>query len=124
MECPLQELTKKVPREFELVSQKKGFKRFMSAELRELLKQRAEILEARETAMANILQVWQPDFHCHLTAKTADNLLGISHIPGSWHELHSDSLWTEPHLKPNKHCRPGIPTVLLLSFLLLRGGFD
>ena len=56
MTC-LQELAKKVPRDFELVSQKKGFKRFMSPQLRGLLKQRADALEAKEAAMANILQV-------------------------------------------------------------------
>lgn len=53
----MQEAVKKVPREFELVSQKKGFKRYMSPQLRELLKERAEALEAKEAAMANILQV-------------------------------------------------------------------
>ena len=52
-----QEMAKKVPREFELVSQKKGFKRFMSPQLRSLLRQRADALEAKEVAMANILQV-------------------------------------------------------------------
>ena len=53
----LQEIAKKVPHDFELVSQKKGFKRFMSPPLRSLLKQRGDALEAKETAMANILQV-------------------------------------------------------------------
>ena len=55
----VQELAKKVPRDFELVSQKKGFKRFMSPQLRSLLRQRADALEAKEVAMANILKVNQ-----------------------------------------------------------------
>ena len=55
--CDVQEVAKKVPHHFELVSQKKGVKRFMSPQLRRLLVKRAEVLEEREAAMAHILQV-------------------------------------------------------------------
>ena len=53
----MQSLQKKVPHSFELMGQRKGFVRYMSPDLRVLVKQHAEALEDRETALAGILQV-------------------------------------------------------------------
>ena len=53
----LQALQKAVPEEFELMGQRKGFVRYYSPELRDLVKQHAEALEMRELALSGILQV-------------------------------------------------------------------
>ena len=55
-----QALQKAVPEEFELMGQRKGFVRYYSPELRGLVKQHAEALEAREQALSGILQVDSP----------------------------------------------------------------
>ena len=53
----LQALQKAVPHDFELMGQRKGFVRYTSAPLQELVKQHAEALQDKETALAGILQV-------------------------------------------------------------------
>ena len=53
----MQSLQKKVPQSFELMGQRKGFVRYMTPDLRALVKQHAEALEDRETALTGILQV-------------------------------------------------------------------
>ena len=53
----LQELTKKVPSSYELVAQRKGFNRYMTPRLRELVSEHKAALEAREKASGCILQV-------------------------------------------------------------------
>jgi len=73
----VQEIAKGVPSDFELVSQRKGFKRFMTAELRDFVKQRAEALEKKEMAMAGILQAC---LFCHIPTSLLDaTMLSISH---------------------------------------------
>ena len=52
----MQALQKAVPQEFELMGQRKGFVRYMSPALRALVKQHADALEMRETALSGILQ--------------------------------------------------------------------
>lgn len=56
MDC-MQSLQKKVPHHFEVMNQRKGFVRYMSPDLRTLVKQHADALEDRETALTSILQV-------------------------------------------------------------------
>ena len=53
----LQSLLKKVPSSFELASQKKGYRRYMSPPLRELVAAHAAAQEVREAALSGILQV-------------------------------------------------------------------
>ena len=53
----MQELSKQVPSDFELLSQKKGVKRFMTPRLRGLLQERATALQTIEEALSGILQV-------------------------------------------------------------------
>lgn len=53
----LQALQKSIPHDFELMGQRKGFVRYRSAPLQQLVKQHAEALQSRETALAGILQV-------------------------------------------------------------------
>ena len=53
----LQALQKCVPHDFELMGQRKGFVRYTSAPLQELVKQHAEALQDKETALTGILQV-------------------------------------------------------------------
>lgn len=53
------------------MGQRKGFVRYTSAPLQALVKQHAEALQARETALAGILQVL-----CSLSASTLFSLLG------------------------------------------------
>ena len=50
-------LVSKVPREWELVGQRKGFSRYNSPQLVKLVAARQLALESRETALANSLQV-------------------------------------------------------------------
>ncbi len=47
----------KVPSSFDFVAQRKGFKRYSSEELKELVRDLDAAKEAREAAMAGILQV-------------------------------------------------------------------
>lgn len=47
---------KAVPSSYEMVSQRKGFKRYFSPQLRELVERRAEAIEAKEAALAGIYQ--------------------------------------------------------------------
>ena len=65
--------SKAVPGKYELVSQRKGFKRYMTHALRELLRKRADVLQDREDAMAGILQVCLPiqRFHVHFSSNMA-----------------------------------------------------
>ena len=56
----LQSLLKKVPSSFELASQKKGYRRYMSPPLRELVAAHAAAQEVREAALSGILQVSVP----------------------------------------------------------------
>ena len=56
----LQSLLKKVPSSFELASQKKGYRRYMSPPLRELVAAHAAAQEIREAALSGILQVSVP----------------------------------------------------------------
>lgn len=53
----LQAFEERVPPSFELLTQRKGFKRYMTPELQELVKQHAQALDAKEVAMSGILQV-------------------------------------------------------------------
>lgn len=53
----LQALQQSVPQDFELMGQRKGFVRYTSAPLQQLVKQHAEALQDKETALAGILQV-------------------------------------------------------------------
>lgn len=53
----MQSLQNKVPHHFEVMNQRKGFVRYMSPDLRDLVKQHADALENRETALTAILQV-------------------------------------------------------------------
>ena len=53
----LQELTKSVPSSYELVAQRKGFNRYMTPRLRELVSEHKAALEDREKAAGCILQV-------------------------------------------------------------------
>ena len=53
----LQELTKSVPSSYELVAQRKGFNRYMTQRLRELVSEHKAALEEREKAAGCILQV-------------------------------------------------------------------
>ena len=50
-------LVSKVPRDWELVGQRKGFSRYNSPQLVKLVATRQLALEGRETALANSLQV-------------------------------------------------------------------
>ena len=52
-----QELATRVPRDFELLGQRKGFKRFMSPALRRGVVSRQAALDAREAALSGSLQV-------------------------------------------------------------------
>ena len=56
----LQSLLKKVPSSFELASQKKGYRRYMSPPLRELVAAHTAAQEVREAALSGILQVSVP----------------------------------------------------------------
>ena len=53
----MQTLQKFVPQDFELMGQRKGFVRYTSAPLQELVKAHADALQNREAALAGILQV-------------------------------------------------------------------
>lgn len=53
----MQSLQKKVPHHFEVMNQRKGFVRYMSPDLRTLVKQHADALENKESALTAILQV-------------------------------------------------------------------
>lgn len=55
--CVMQTLQKSVPQDFELMGQRKGFVRYTSAPLQELVKAHAEALQNKEAALAGILQV-------------------------------------------------------------------
>ena len=57
MPSVFQEKTKKLPSPYQLMAQRKGFRRYMTEELRDLLRQRAKCLEEKEAALAGILQV-------------------------------------------------------------------
>ncbi len=46
-----------VPASYELVSQKKGFRRYRSPRLAELLREHAAAQEEREAALSSVLQV-------------------------------------------------------------------
>lgn len=73
----LQALQKSVPQEFELMGQRKGFVRYTSAPLQQLVKQHAEALQNKEAALAGILQV-----PCCLSFKYTLSLLSSSLLPG------------------------------------------
>lgn len=53
----MQSLQKKVPQHFELMNQRKGFVRYMSPDLRAVVKQHADAVENKEAALTAILQV-------------------------------------------------------------------
>lgn len=53
----MQEAWRDVPAEYELVSQRKGFKRYKSPQLVELLREHAAAQEQREFALSSVLQV-------------------------------------------------------------------
>ncbi len=53
----MQAVARDVPSSYELVGQRKGFKRYKSPRLAELLQEHAAALEERETALSGILQV-------------------------------------------------------------------
>lgn len=53
----VQDAKSKVPSSFEVLGQRKGFLRFMSPELRELVETREEAVLQRETALQGILKV-------------------------------------------------------------------
>ena len=53
----MQEAWGEVPASYELVSQRKGFKRYKSARLAELLCEHAAAQEQREAALSSVLQV-------------------------------------------------------------------
>ena len=72
----LQALQKSVPHDFELMGQRKGFVRYTSAPLQQLVKQHAEALQDKETALAGILQV-----PCRLSTKSILCLLRNSALP-------------------------------------------
>ena len=79
--CPyqivlLQALQKSVPQDFELMGQRKGFVRYTSAPLQQLVKQHAEALQNKETALAGILQV-----PCCLSLEHTQSLLSSSLLP-------------------------------------------
>lgn len=65
---PVQDSAKKLPSHYELMSQRKGFRRYMTDDLRDILGTRAKALEDREAAMAGILKVLLPVFPIHRTA--------------------------------------------------------
>lgn len=52
-----QEKTRKLPSHYQLAAQRKGFRRYMTDDLRDLLQRRGKCLEEKEAAMAGILQV-------------------------------------------------------------------
>ena len=53
----MQEAWGDVPASYELVSQRKGFKRYKSHRLAELLQEHAAAQEEREAALSSVLQV-------------------------------------------------------------------
>lgn len=53
----VQELASRVPASFELAGQRKGFRRYTTPDLQTQLGERAKALQAREEALATILQV-------------------------------------------------------------------
>lgn len=70
-----------VPGNYELVSQRKGFKRYKSPKLVELLVEHAAVLEQREAALSGILQVccypdsrlpppWYLCLHCRRSSRS------------------------------------------------------
>ena len=66
----MQSLQSKVPTHFEVMSQRKGFVRYMSPDLRTLVKQNADALENRETALTAILQVTLVTCLCRCMGRT------------------------------------------------------
>ena len=56
----VQEAWEDVPAEYELVSQRKGYKRYKSPRLVELLREHAAAQEQREAALSGVLQVRVP----------------------------------------------------------------
>ena len=69
----MQSLQKKVPQHFELMNQRKGFVRYMSPDLRALVKQHADALDNKEAALSAILQV---TLFIHPTIRTTQRSLG------------------------------------------------
>lgn len=67
----MQSLQNKVPHHFEVMNQRKGFVRYMSPDLRTLVKQHADALENRETALTAILQVTLPLYVCRCMGHTS-----------------------------------------------------
>ncbi len=57
LSCSLQSACRKIPSSYELVGQKKGFKRYKSPRLARLLSEYASAQEEREAALSVILQV-------------------------------------------------------------------
>lgn len=53
----MQELEKRVPGNWERLAQRKGFSRYMSPALRQLVTERNELLQTREVALSNVLKV-------------------------------------------------------------------
>ena len=53
----VQDVAARVPQDFELLAQRKGFKRFMSPALRRAVVARRAALDAREVALTGSLQV-------------------------------------------------------------------
>ena len=74
----MQDVAKGVPRDFELVSQRKGFKRFTTDELRGLVKQRAGALEEKEAAMAGIRQACLSALHNFVISNQLNSALSAT----------------------------------------------
>lgn len=58
--CVLQSAADAVPSSYELVGQKKGWKRYRSPRLAEIVRDHATAQEDREAALSGILQVGRP----------------------------------------------------------------
>lgn len=77
----LQGLAKRVPSSYELIAQRKGFNRYMTSRLRELVTLHKSGLEAREKAAGCILQV------THFQ-KVQFAYLSVRHAERTKHEHH------------------------------------
>ena len=62
-------MAKEVPDDFELLAQRKGFKRYMSPELREAVTARQAAVEAREARLSGTLQACVPPSSCHSSSQ-------------------------------------------------------
>ena len=79
----LQELARRVPGDFELLAQRKGFKRYMCPALRAAVQERQAAVAAREACLSGSLQARPPLARLSLCPRPAPSACGIQALHGA-----------------------------------------